>query len=175
MNKIWVRWTAFIYSLSRVLAWVAGISILLIVIVLLREAFGRYLFNSPTTYAYSLSGLVSIIVLYFGLAYTAANDGHVASDMIYDHLPPRGQCVVQIVGHIIATAIGSLIVFYMSRQAGQSLRTNAVIQDLFDLPQASVQILIVAGSALFVLVSVTKALESIARFNRPETGGESSA
>jgi len=172
MRKAWQGWKAAVHFVSKVLAWIAGLSILMIILVLLREAFGRYLFNSPTTFAYSVAGVTSIVVLYFGIAYTAGRDGHVASDLIFEHLPPRGKRVVSIVGDIIATTIGALIAYYMARQAGHSLRTGAVIQDLFDMPQAYLQLVIVVGSGLFALVAATKALDHIANFNELPIGKE---
>lgn len=156
IQRGWLAWTQLLWSLTRAFSWVSGLAILMTIAVTLREVIGRYWFDAPAPYAYTLVSVSVVVILYFSLAYTATIDGHVSSDEFYSKFPPRLQNFVLLLSDITAAVIGLLLATQTWAHLRRSLATNEVLPDLFRLPLAIPQSFVVLGSVLLVLVAVTK-------------------
>lgn len=159
----WRLLDKIVRKVSEAFVYVAGFALFLTILIILREAFGRYFFDAPTSYGYPLVSTLMLVIVYFSLPYTAAIDGHVSSDLIYDHLPPRGKAVVQLVGDVAAGVLGYLLSTQIVGQIQRSMELDASIAQLWGLPVAALQMIVLAGSALLGLVAVIRLPVDIGR------------
>jgi TRAP-type C4-dicarboxylate transport system permease small subunit len=158
----WVRFVALVFWLSRAFAYVAAAALVVSVVVILREAVGRYFFDAPTSYAVPLVAMLVVVILYASLAYTATVDGHVSSDIIYVRLPPRGQTTVNLLGDLAGAGIAALLAREVLGAVDRALAIDAVVADLYGLPLFVQQLFVVVGSLLLMLVCLVKIPNHIA-------------
>ncbi len=82
---------------GRTVAWLtAAMAVLTVLVVVLRYAFGEGAIALQESITY-LHG----IVLMLGMAYALKHDAHVRVDLIYSRLSPRGQSLVNLLGHCL--------------------------------------------------------------------------
>ena len=73
-----------------VTAWV----ILPLIGALVYEVIGRYVFNSPTMWAYDITYMLTGAMFMLGAAWTLGEDRHVRADFLFNVLSPRWQGVI---------------------------------------------------------------------------------
>lgn len=156
LGRMWTAWVRGVAAAARVFAWIAVAALLLNIVVILRESIGRYFFDSPSGYAYSLVSVSVVAVLYFGLAYTATVDGHIGSDLIFNLFPSRLQSLVLLVGDLVAAVIGGTLGGLSLASCRRAIATGAIIPELFGIPLAVPVSFVVVGSFALLIVSLTK-------------------
>jgi len=74
------------------------VSYLLIVLVLniVFDVFGRYLFNAPTVWSYELSSMTGTAIIAIGMSYVYYHNANVKIDIIYSRLSPKPRLIVDI-------------------------------------------------------------------------------
>jgi TRAP-type mannitol/chloroaromatic compound transport system permease small subunit len=76
------------------------------------EVIVRYVFNSPTSWAFDFSYLMYGAVFYMAGAYTLSRGGHVRADMFYRLWRPRTQAAVELVLYVIFFFPGIIALMY---------------------------------------------------------------
>ena len=61
---------------------------------LVYEVFSRYLFNSPTVWAYDMTYMIYGTHFMLGAAFTSVRQAHVRTDFLYQNWSPRWQGIV---------------------------------------------------------------------------------
>lgn len=79
----------------------AGWLILVLTFSMAYEVFSRYLFNTPTTWAFDLSLMLYGAYFMLGSAYTLARNAHVRGDIFYRNFPPRTQAIIDLSLYIL--------------------------------------------------------------------------
>jgi len=85
------EWTGKIFS------WL----ILALTSVLVIEVIARYIFGSPTYFAFDMTWMIFGIYTIMGAAYTHKEGGHVRVDFLYSRLPQRSRAILEIVLYLI--------------------------------------------------------------------------
>lgn len=166
MGRIAAGWQALSRSveyLSKFFAYIAAFAIALSIVVLCREAVGRYFFDSPTSYTVPLVSILVVVILYCSVGYTASSDGHVSSDIFFDRMPVRAQGVVLLVGNLVAGLLGGLLLLQGLDGVQRSIDVDATLVEVFGIPAAIPQSLVPLGGGLLLLVAVVKAPFSVAQ------------
>lgn len=166
MSNIVAGWQALSRSvayLSKFFAYIAAFAIALSMVVLCREAIGRYFFDAPTSYAVPLVSVLVVVILYCSVGYTASSDGHVSSDIIFSRMSARGQGIVLLVGNLAAGLLGGLLLQQGLQTMQRSIAVDATLTDLFGIPAAAPQSLVPLGGGLLLLVAVVKTPFSVAQ------------
>lgn len=91
-------------GIGRLSEWsgrIVSVAIPVLVIVITFDVFMRYLFNSPTDWAYELSYMLGTATISLGLPYVHYRSSHVRVDVIYSRLPPLTRLVLDIVLTIV--------------------------------------------------------------------------
>ena len=90
--------------------------------VLLRVVFGKGILGAE-----ELVSLMQVIIVFFALAYTAAQKGHIGVDLVYDRLPERVQPIMNSTISFICTVLCLLTAWQTFKHAketwGSSLTT----------------------------------------------------
>jgi TRAP-type mannitol/chloroaromatic compound transport system permease small subunit len=61
----------------------------------------RYVFTKPTLWGYELHVMIAASTYMLAFAYTHLQRAHVRVDMIYAHLPPRVQALIDLLGTLL--------------------------------------------------------------------------
>ena len=75
--------------------------IIAMVIVILCEVIARYVFNSPTSWAFGSMRLIGGAIIVIGWAYAQLHNAHIRVDVFYTHFSARKKALVDILGSIL--------------------------------------------------------------------------
>lgn len=108
--------TVFVNHINRVNRWTGKIVcwfILPLVFSLCYEIVARYIFNSPTLWAYDSTYILYGSLFMLGAGYTLLVDEHVRIDIIHSVISPKMKAITEILGYLIFffPAIGALFFF----------------------------------------------------------------
>ncbi len=75
--------------------------VIAMIIVILWEVIARYVFNSPTTWAFDGMRLIGGAMIVIGWAYAQLHNAHIRVDVFYTHFSARKKALVDILGSIL--------------------------------------------------------------------------
>ena len=99
--------------IDRINQWAGNVFCYLIIFMMLTgvyEVAMRYFFNRPVMGTYELSELMLAAIVFFGLAYTAVEQGHIRVDLITSILPKKIQAFLDDIATLTGIGIFTLIV-----------------------------------------------------------------
>jgi tripartite ATP-independent transporter DctM subunit len=115
------------------------------------DVIGRYIFNRPLTGANEIAEFLQVVVVYFGVAYTAVQKGHVAVDILFKRLTQRVQTFlisfISLVGAVLFAVIAweSIVQSLVFRAAMRS-------SPLLEIPIWPFVLVVAFGSGILSLV-----------------------
>ena len=65
------------------------------------EVIMRFVFRNPTMWAFETSMILGVIIYVFAWSYVQRHRGHIRVEILYAALPPRGQAMIDVIGHIL--------------------------------------------------------------------------
>ncbi len=134
------------------------------------EVFMRYFFNSPTSWAHTLVEIVGGIVICVGWGYVHKVRGHVRIDIIYEHLSPRTQAILDVVCAILFFFPLVILLIYMSSQWVEMSIVQGEKWDVsfWEPPKWPSRLALVVGVALLGLQGIAQLLRDIHFLRRGE-------
>lgn len=143
-----------------------GIGVVVVLMLLLvADVVLRRFFNQPIRGSYELTQLIMAIVVFFTIAYCAAQKGHVAIEVLVARLPQRLQVVIEILMYLFSLGLWGLLSWGLSLQAINVWRM-AETTNLLGLPSYPFVLVAVFGSALLTLVILIQLLSLLAEGGR---------
>ena len=88
-------------SINETIGSLSSWLVIAMVIVILCEVIARYVFNSPTTWAFGSMRLTGGAIIVFGWAYAQLHNSHIRVDIFYTHFSARKKALVDILGSIL--------------------------------------------------------------------------
>lgn len=150
------------HPLSRVINNV-GIGLVMVMMLLtVMDVSLRYLFNRPIPGAFELTGFMMAILVFFALAYTAIQRGHITIDLVVSRLPQRIQAVIYSITYFLSLGLFSLVTWRNVLQAKTTWLRSDVSADLL-IPIAPFAFLVALGLAVLSLVLLVNLLHSLAQ------------
>jgi len=86
--------------ITRWSGWLAAAIAAPLMLAMVWEVISRYVFNSPTFWAYELGYMLMGAGLMLGIAYAMQTRSHIRVDFLYGALSPRSQAAVDLVGFL---------------------------------------------------------------------------
>ena len=139
-------------ALVRALAWVAGASLMVMVLVTTTEVLLR-MFRVSMTGAYDIVKIAAAITIAAALPYTTAIKGHVAIEYFFHKLGRRGRIVVDALMRLCGMALFGLLAWGCV-DYGNSLRAKGEVSMTLQLPIFWVPYVLAFSCALVVLIKV---------------------
>ncbi len=65
------------------------------------EVIMRFIFRNPTMWAFETSMILGVIIYVFAWSYVQRYRGHIRVEILYEALPPRGQALIDVIGHLL--------------------------------------------------------------------------
>lgn len=125
---------AFIYRLSRWAAIVGGIVLVALTLMIVASVSGRALIGlglGPVPGDFELVEMGTAVAVLFFLPWTYLKGGHATVDLLYTHLPARGQRVVLVVSDLLMLAVWLLMTWKLIEgmlEKKQYLETTLILQ-----------------------------------------------
>jgi TRAP-type mannitol/chloroaromatic compound transport system permease small subunit len=101
-------------KIIRAFAYIAGVLIVVLALLIVYEATNRYLFDASSVTISEIQWHIFDIIFLLGLSYTMQQDKHVRVDIFYDSFSPKTKAIVNIISIIFLIIPFTLIVIYTS-------------------------------------------------------------
>ena len=111
----------------------------------------RYFFNRPLAGSFELTEFMMAIVVAFGLAYTALQDGHIKIDLVTSRLPKRTQAVMSSLTNLVCVVVFSLTTWQSFAHA-RTLYLSGLTSEVLYIPVSPFVIMTGIGFAFLSLV-----------------------
>lgn len=152
----------FIGRLSLWSGQLGALIVLPLVFAMVFEVLSRYVFSSPTLWAFELSYMMMGAIFLLGLSYALLVGQHVSVDFIHQRLPPRAIAAIDAVGYTILTCMLTWMLVTLAHNAVDAYRSGEASGLSAWNPKIwPYRIVYVVGFALFVLQSFAKLLENL--------------
>jgi len=115
--------------LNRGLAWVAGFSLVAMMLVTVGEMVFRML-GYPMAGTVETIGWLSAMTTAFALGYTQIHQGHVSIDLFSNRLAPGPRAVVNMLVYLISTALFLIVTWHVFHHAGVLKQTGSLSETM---------------------------------------------
>lgn len=132
-------------------AWLSGLFMLLIVLLIAMEIVLRSLFNTSTLISDEYSAYLFVGVVLSGLAFTLKEDAHIRITLLTSVIGKKGSNVLDIAATITAMAILSFALYYSGIMVFESWQLGMRADSISETPIYLSQMIIPLGLLLFNL------------------------
>ena len=146
----------------RVIEGMLGIMLLLSVVLICANAFGRYALHKPVIWAEEVLGYGLVWMVYLGAILVTASDQHLRMDLLAQVLSRKIQLVLRLIGHALFIGIGLLIIY----QSFGSIAEFRHHSQVANLPMNIMHTVIPVSFAAIIVVLAVLSLEDIRKLAR---------
>lgn len=139
--------------ISNYLASAACVVLVVLMLITFFDVMGRYFFSSPLTFAVELISLCMGLLVFFGLAMTTLNRGHIAVDLVSSASPAY---LKKILARFAAIA-GSIFIGLMAWRLwdrAMNFRSDGLQTDILALPVYPVVLIMSVTAAFTMLIAI---------------------
>ena len=149
----------------------AGLILLAMVLMIGREAIGRYFFNAPTGWVVELSGFLLVGVVFIAGGFILQHDAHLRVDIFYVRMPRRARAAVDVLGYLLGIPYLSLLLWQgalLALRAFESGERTMIMRWPLYLPELLVPlgVALLLAQLLLQLVRMLRVLRAPARSER---------
>lgn len=111
------KFIRLINSLSQIGGYIAAVSVLLMLGMIIIHVFARRVINSPLLFGEEISSYFMLSTIFLGMGYTMKEGGHVRVELVLERVRGRAKAIVQIVCTFLAVLfssaffVGNLLMF----------------------------------------------------------------
>jgi TRAP-type transport system small permease protein len=156
--------TAFVLILIRTLL---GTILLLSVLLICANAFGRYVLQAPIIWAEEVLGFALVWIVYLGAVDVTRDDGHLSMDLVTQTLPLRWRHAIRLVGNLVFLAVSALIIY----QSFDSIAQFNQVSQIAGLPMNVLHTVVPLSFGLMFLLVLARCVQII--FGTADAGDES--
>lgn len=121
----------------------------------------RFTLNQPIPGVFELTELTMVVVVFFGLAFTASKKGHIAVDLVVARLPQRWQGAVDSLTGLLSLGVFALIIWQSAIFALEAVLAYYEVTDILDIPVFLFKLLVPLGALVLWFQLVVSLLESL--------------
>ena len=147
-------------ALQRIFGTLAGLVLVAMMAITVRDVVGRALFDAPLLGVPELTQLGVVASVYLGLAFAESARSHIRVDLIYEMVSSRGRRVMNAVSGLVTIAVVALLTWRLTEYALSYTGQNRVLGGL-GIPY-HVPIWIAAiGSGVYLLSVIVALVEDL--------------
>lgn len=132
------------------------------------EVFSRYVFNSPTTWAFDAAYMMYGAYFLMASAYTLSRDGHVRGDIFYRNFSPRTQAIIDLTLYLLVffpAMIALMVAGWRFFLASFLIRETSPLSP-YATPVYPLKAVIPLGAALLTVQGVAQVLRCVHAIRR---------
>lgn len=145
--------------LTKLTAFLAALSLVLIALLISTEVASRALFGSSIGISWEFSAYLMAMLFFFGSAYTLRTEGHVRVSLLLQTLPPRGARLLDLAVTLLACVISVFLATALFDLASTSLAHDNRSLTPSRTPLAIPQFLVAAGALSMSLAFIARFLK----------------
>jgi TRAP-type C4-dicarboxylate transport system permease small subunit len=134
-----------------------GTTLLLSVVLICANAFGRYVLYRPIIWAEEILGYALVWMVYLGAIIVTNTNQHLRMDLLAQLLSKKAQSVLRLLGNIVFIAVGLLIIY----QAPGSISEFKHHSQVANLPMDVVHMIIPISFVAMVVLLVGLSIDEI--------------
>jgi tripartite ATP-independent transporter DctM subunit len=143
---------------------VIGIAVLFLMIcVTFVDVILRYVFNRPLTGVVEITEVMMIVAIFFAVAHTHNEKGHVNIDLVTSKLSANGQLVMHIISTILGLVIFAIGLWRIWVYTGILIASHTVMSQTVQFPKAPFAVIVIFGCLLLCLLLLRDLLQYIAK------------
>ncbi len=150
-------------SLSNRIGMAVSVFMPIMVAVLFIEVVSRYIFNSPTQWAFDTAIFLFGYTGILGGAYMLQRKEHINVDLIYSRLSQRGKAVLDVISGFLFFFFISLIVIYCWGPAIEAITLAETTSTDWGPPIGHFKLMIPIGASLLLLQGLANWIRSLYR------------
>ena len=127
------------------------------------EVISRYVFNSPTIWAFEVGYMAMGANFLLGAAFALREKAHIRIDVAYSHFPPRGKALVDVVGYaLVFIPFGAWLSYRLAEYAWTAFETGETSgESAWNPPIWPLRVVFFLGFALLTLQAVAELAKSL--------------
>ena len=144
--------------LDRALGWLVGAAnavsaafVLLLMILVVADITGRYLFNSPVPMAYEFGSFMLVFIVFLALASTQRAGAHIRVEFVTLRLPPRARTCLDVLAYCLGILVYATILWRGFGWAWTSWQVGDYVAGLINIPRYPSQFAVPLGAAILCL------------------------
>ena len=144
--------------LDRTLGWLVGAAnavsaafVLLLMILVVADITGRYVFNSPVPMAYEFGSFMLVFIVFLALASTQRAGAHIRVEFVTLRLPPRARTCLDILAYCLGILVYATILWRGFGWAYTSWQVGDYVAGLINIPRYPSQFVVPLGAAILCL------------------------
>ena len=149
----------YIHHISRGLAGIAVILILLMMVSTTADVGGRYLFNNPIPGTFELNRTLLVFVVFLTLGYAQLMKRHIRVELLPTRLPPRAGILLDGFGVLLGLALMGAITYGASITAYDATITGEYETGLINFPMWPGRIALAVGCLVLSIEYVLSMIE----------------
>ena len=170
------KWAAYFYNSTRFLAVCSAFCVMLMMLYITADVFGRYLFNKPVPNSLAVSETLMVFLAFLGLAYAQANKKNIRLDFLVNRFGRLGTAILEVFYMLLAVFVIGLMIWASSSWVWESWVIKDSMQGDFLIPfYYSKTAMFVGLIFLFVqyLIDLAKGIASLWKMKKENgTNGE---
>ena len=139
--------------LTHLLAWIAGGAVLLMMVHVMADVIGKYLFNTP------LPGTAEVVAAYYmigcvflPLAWVEASGGSIAVEVIYEKCPAHIQAVMLKIADLVSAVYYAILGWFSWGVAMRAFNVGETVDGIWRITTWPAKFMLPLGFALAVVV-----------------------
>lgn len=143
-----------------------------LMIISFTEVFLRYMFNSPTIWAWDINIQLFGLLIIFGGAYTYYYDMHVRVDLVIVCLSRRARAIMDLISSTLFFFSFSILLILSTQEAWDSFVIREHASSIWSPPIYPLKIMIPLAILLFLLQGVAHVIRDVLVMMHPEGEGK---
>lgn len=143
--------------------YLGGVMLLAMMLMTAFDVIGRFMFDSPIKGTQELSEILLVLVVFFGVAYTARQKEHVRVELLFTYLSRKTQLVLNVFSSLISIAL-VLGISYQGLIQASTQKERFLTTTLLKLPLWPFAMLLSFGALLLCLVLVQEFFSRLKEF-----------
>ncbi len=157
------RWfEAWVHPMAKFMNWVGSFVLLIMMFLTVADVFLRKVYSKSILGTVEVTEFMLLIVIFFTMASTEFNDGHVKVDLVVRQLSHRSQGIVDMITQFICFGLCGMITWSTFLYALSMKISGEVSQDLW-IPMYPFVFLVALGCAVFTFALLIKFFNAVLR------------
>ncbi|QKF81585.1 TRAP transporter small permease subunit [Halarcobacter ebronensis] len=141
--------------LCKVIAYLSGLLLISLVLLILCEIFLRAVFNTSTMIADEYSGYLYLASIFLGISYTFLKDGHIRINILTSKLSNKTNRYIDIYAGVVTLLVFAFIAYRTALFAYDSYSLDMLSEAVSETPLYLTQIVMPLGAIFFILAAVS--------------------
>lgn len=167
VGHFWSWYDRWLGSVVRAANLISAVCVLILMVLVIADIFGRYLFNSPVPMTYEVGSFLMVFVVFLGLAYTQRMRAHIRVEFFTLHLSARVRAILDIVASVLGLLLYVIIVYQSFVWSWASWQVGDYVAGLINIPRWPSQFVVPLGAALLCLQFLADVVQRVAELRSP--------